>query len=152
MPYGITIYITKSVCLKLKILVSAVTIGFYFSGNIPTGPVVVLGYLFGGAKPLVLEKERINLISSKNVVACIIGWNHMWQKINKNLRNFELIGQIIVLNWPSRAINLFVRHCGRYYYNNLHVQTFFLYILVNKIILYGPQQSIIPWKYIYVIS
>ena len=37
-----------SVCLNLKILVTNEPIGFCFSGNIPTGPVVVLGYLFGG--------------------------------------------------------------------------------------------------------
>ena len=32
-----------SVCLSLKIFVTA---GFYSSGNIPTGPVVVIGYFF----------------------------------------------------------------------------------------------------------
>ena len=37
-----------SVCLKLKISVTAEPIGFYSSGNIPTGPVVVLGFLFWG--------------------------------------------------------------------------------------------------------
>ncbi len=35
-----------SVCTSLKILVTTEPIGFYPSGNIPTGPVVVLGYLF----------------------------------------------------------------------------------------------------------
>ncbi len=33
-----------SVRLSLKILVTTVPIGFYSSGNIPTGPVMVLGY------------------------------------------------------------------------------------------------------------
>ena len=37
-----------SVCPSLKILVTTALIGFYFSGNIPTGPVVVLGYFLGG--------------------------------------------------------------------------------------------------------
>ena len=37
-----------SVCMQLKISVTAELIGFYSSGNIPTGPVVVLGYFLGG--------------------------------------------------------------------------------------------------------
>ena len=37
-----------SVCLTLKILVTTEPIGFYSSGNIPTGPVVVLGYFLEG--------------------------------------------------------------------------------------------------------
>ena len=37
-----------SVRLKLKISVTAEPIGLYFSGIIPTGPVMVLGYFLGG--------------------------------------------------------------------------------------------------------
>ena len=37
-----------SIRLSLKILVTTEPIGFYSSGNIPTGPVVVLGYFLGG--------------------------------------------------------------------------------------------------------
>ena len=37
-----------SVCPSLKISVTTEPIGFYSSGNIPTGPVVVLGYFLGG--------------------------------------------------------------------------------------------------------
>ena len=37
-----------SVRLSLKISVTTEPIGFYSSGNIPTGPVVVLGYFLGG--------------------------------------------------------------------------------------------------------
>ena len=37
-----------SVRLKLKISVTAEPIWLYFSGIIPTGPVVVLGYFLGG--------------------------------------------------------------------------------------------------------
>ena len=34
--------------MELKISVSAKPIGFYSSGNIPNGPLVVLGYFHGG--------------------------------------------------------------------------------------------------------
>ena len=37
-----------SVCLKLKISVTTEPIWFYSSDNIPTGLLVVLGYLLGG--------------------------------------------------------------------------------------------------------
>ena len=37
-----------SVCPSLKISVTTEPIGFYSSGNIPTGPVVVLGYFLEG--------------------------------------------------------------------------------------------------------
>ena len=37
-----------SVCQSLKISVTTGPIIFYYSGNIPTGPVVVLGYFLGG--------------------------------------------------------------------------------------------------------
>ena len=37
-----------SVCLKLKISVITEPIGFYSSGYIPIGAVVVLGYYLGG--------------------------------------------------------------------------------------------------------
>ena len=37
-----------SVRPSLKISVTTEPIGFYFSGNIPTGTVVVLGYFFRG--------------------------------------------------------------------------------------------------------
>ena len=37
-----------SACLSLKISVTTETIGFYSSGDIPTGPVVVLSYFIGG--------------------------------------------------------------------------------------------------------
>ena len=41
-----------SVRLKHKISAIAEPIGFYSSGNIPKGPVVVLGYFFlGGGQP-----------------------------------------------------------------------------------------------------
>ena len=37
-----------SVCLKLKISVTTQPIGLYSSGNIPTGPVMVLSYFLRG--------------------------------------------------------------------------------------------------------
>ena len=37
-----------SVCLKLKILVTAEPNGLYLPGNKPTGSVVVLSYFLGG--------------------------------------------------------------------------------------------------------
>ena len=37
-----------SVRLNLKISVTTEPIGFYSSGNVPAGPVVVLGYFLGG--------------------------------------------------------------------------------------------------------
>ena len=37
-----------SVCLMLKISVTTELIGLYSSGNIPTGPVMVLSYFLGG--------------------------------------------------------------------------------------------------------
>ena len=39
--------VCPSVCLSLRILVTTEPIGFYSSGNIPAGPVVVLGYFLG---------------------------------------------------------------------------------------------------------
>ena len=41
-----------SVCLKLKILITTEPIGLYYSGNIPTGPVMVLRYFLGGCDTL----------------------------------------------------------------------------------------------------
>ena len=38
-----------SICLSLKISVTTGLIGFYSLGNIPTGPVMVLGNFLGGA-------------------------------------------------------------------------------------------------------
>ena len=49
-----------SVCPSLKISVTTEPIGFYSSGNIPTGPVVFLGYFLGGwdtPKPSKNEKN-----------------------------------------------------------------------------------------------
>ena len=46
----------NDVCPSLKISVTIKPIGFYYSGIIPTGPVVVLGY-FLGAKPLQARGE-----------------------------------------------------------------------------------------------
>ena len=40
-----------SVLLKLKISVTTELIGFYSSGKIPTGPLVVLGYFLGDGTP-----------------------------------------------------------------------------------------------------
>ena len=40
--------VCPSVRPSLKISETTKLIGFYSSGNIPTGPVVVLGYIFGG--------------------------------------------------------------------------------------------------------
>ena len=40
--------VRPSVCLSLKISVTTEPIGFYSSGNIPTGPGVVLGYFLRG--------------------------------------------------------------------------------------------------------
>ena len=40
-----------SVCPYLEISVTTKPIGFYCSGNLPTGPVVVLGNFLGGATP-----------------------------------------------------------------------------------------------------
>ena len=42
-----SVFVCPSVRLSLKISVTTEPIGFY-SGNIPTDPVVVLGYLLGG--------------------------------------------------------------------------------------------------------
>ena len=40
-----------SVCLKLKISVTAEPVGFYFSGNITTGRVVIFIFLGVGTPP-----------------------------------------------------------------------------------------------------
>ncbi len=42
-----------SVRLSLKISVTTKPIGFYSSGNIPDGPVVVLGYFLGGLDTII---------------------------------------------------------------------------------------------------
>ena len=47
-----------SVCLKLKISVTAEPIWFYSSENIPTGLLVVLGYLLGGWDTLTPFKKQ----------------------------------------------------------------------------------------------
>ena len=48
-----------SVRLSLKILVTTEPFGFYFSRNIPTGPVVVLSYFLGGWDiPQPFQKNR----------------------------------------------------------------------------------------------
>ena len=44
---SIRLSVCLSVRLKLKILVTTEPIGFYSSGNISTGPVVILGYFLG---------------------------------------------------------------------------------------------------------
>ena len=54
-----------SVCLKLRILVTTKPIGFYSSGNVLTGPVVVLGFFFWWGEADSVGKRKINLISSK---------------------------------------------------------------------------------------
>ena len=43
---------------SLKISVTTEPIGFYSSGNIPTGPVVVLGYFLGGVGHPQLPKNN----------------------------------------------------------------------------------------------
>ena len=52
-----------SVCLyvrpSIKISVTTELIGFYLSGNIPTGPVVVLGYFLWGGTPPTPKKQKI---------------------------------------------------------------------------------------------
>ena len=56
--------VLPSVCLKLKISVTAEPIGLYFFGNIPTGPVVVLGYFLKGKylkKTFVLDKVVLHI-------------------------------------------------------------------------------------------
>ena len=45
---SVSLSVRLSVRLKLKISVTAEPIGLYFSGNIPTGPVMVLSYFPGG--------------------------------------------------------------------------------------------------------
>ena len=62
-----------SVRLSLKILVTTEPIRFYFSGNIPTGPVVVLVYFIGGwdtpnpsknQKKINLKKNYLKLVAA----------------------------------------------------------------------------------------
>ena len=43
-----TMSVCPSVCLKLRILVTTEPIRLYFSGNIPTGLVMLLSYFLGG--------------------------------------------------------------------------------------------------------
>ena len=45
---SVCLSVCLSVCQSLKISVTTGPIIFYYSGNIPTGPVVVLGYFLGG--------------------------------------------------------------------------------------------------------
>ena len=45
---SVCLSVCLSVCQSLKISVTTEPIIFYYSGNIPTGPVVVLGYFLGG--------------------------------------------------------------------------------------------------------
>ena len=52
--------IRLSVRPTLKITVTTEPIGFYSSGNIPTGLVVVLGYFLGGVgHPKIPQKQKI---------------------------------------------------------------------------------------------
>ena len=44
--------------LSLQISVTTEPIGFYCSGNIPTGPVVILGYFLGGGTPPTPQKTK----------------------------------------------------------------------------------------------
>ena len=48
MKLGMCMSVHSSVRLKIKILITAEPIGLYSSGNIDTGPAVVLGYFVGG--------------------------------------------------------------------------------------------------------
>ena len=48
-----------SVCLKVKISVTTEPIGLYSSGNISTGPVMVLSYFLGEWDTLSLLLNRI---------------------------------------------------------------------------------------------
>ena len=62
-----------SVHLSLKISVTTESIGCYSSGNIPIGPVVVLGYYLGGwdtppkktKKPLEARGEAASIYNTK---------------------------------------------------------------------------------------
>ena len=48
--------------MSVRLSVTTEPIGFYFSGNTPTGPVVVLGYFLEGVKhPKPPKKQKITL-------------------------------------------------------------------------------------------
>ena len=58
-----TMSVCPSVCLKLKISVTAESIWFYSSGNIPSGSVVVLGcFLMGWDTPLPRKKYERTIL------------------------------------------------------------------------------------------
>ncbi len=59
-------YVCPSVRPSLKISVTTKLIGFYSSGNIPTGP--VLGFFLGGWNTHIPEKFKKSPIFKKNVV------------------------------------------------------------------------------------
>ena len=50
-----------SVCPYLEISVTTKPIGFYFSGNLLTGPVVVLGNFLGGGTPKLPKKKNLQI-------------------------------------------------------------------------------------------
>ncbi len=56
---SVSLSVRLFVRLSLKISVTTEPIGFYSSGNIPKGPVVVLGYLLGVGHPQPLQKQKI---------------------------------------------------------------------------------------------
>ena len=51
--------VCPSFCLSLKISVTTEPIGFYSSGNIPTGPVVVQAIFLGAGTPSTPQKTKI---------------------------------------------------------------------------------------------
>ena len=59
---SVRLSVRSSVRLKLKISVTTELIGLYSSGNIPTGPVVFLGYFLGGWDTPNPEKTKTPLI------------------------------------------------------------------------------------------
>ncbi len=58
--------VCPSVCPSLKISVTTEPIGFYSSGNIPTGRVVVLGYFLGGGTHPTPQKQNKKITNLAN--------------------------------------------------------------------------------------
>ena len=70
-----------SVRPKLKISVTAVPIGLYSLGNIPTGPLMVLSYFLGGMGHLDLPPKKKNSPSKKKYFLLFLFKSKILRKI-----------------------------------------------------------------------
>ena len=98
-----------SVCLSLKISLTTEPIRFYSSRNIPTGPVVVLGYFLGGwYTPNPKKKQKIPpppYFFSLEFFAYVLRIRHLFAKIGDPIfsagyvKEDVMIGAHIISSW-----------------------------------------------------